>query len=445
MALTIDERKDRYYKLVLDRGTAVYSSWKKHGVASKRLAARAREISESKSFKTDYGYRFQALVFAYALSLRVEKRYGTFLRKLFLYFAYHRERKALALLKRIWGLQDFADMRDMIALESERVSVEISHLIDRESMHGGRRFAMDEVTLDEELQNFIEECIQEEKQKTLETELETSDAESVEIQDGQTSLPAEEMEREKISIKEFEPTAEKVETGKKEPKPTKTERLEKEETSKETEVSETVKETKTEEKLVVETPIVVETETVVTEQEREAAPSPFPIFREPVNKAPVTDKKEARVVNKEQNETKPEREKSGNVSKSTREELERQKTPFPIFRDPHKPAASAAPTEAKPVEPTKIDLNRVESKPAWIDTVSEENRARITSNVTMSEEQIGALATQIQEQAKEFLAQEELAWREKISVSEGVNKAPTNVQSTSNTRNNNPVAPSHKK
>ena len=93
----------------------------------------------------------------------------------------------------------------------------------------------------------------------------------------------------------------------------------------------------------------------------------------------------------------------------------------------------------------EIDVKPVESKAVPRAAVSEENQARINANVTMSKEQIGAIVEQLKEQAQQIMAQEEQAWREKISVSEGVNKAPSKVQPTASSRNNNVAVPSHKK
>ena len=444
MALTIDERKDRYYKLVLEKGTAVYFSWVKQGIASKRLVAKAKEYAYNKRLKTDYGYRFQALVFAYALSLRVEKRYRTFLRKIFHWFAYRRERKALALLKRIWGLQDFSDIRDMIALESERIALEIAHRIDRESMRGGRRFGIDEIAMDEELRNFLEECLQEETQKTSDTELENADAEQIERYENPTALQGEEKEREKISVREFE-AVERTGEEKKDFQPAKSERLEKaERVGKETEKPQSVQEEKTVEKSVAETSILAET--IVAEQKHEETPSPFPVFLEPANKAPRSGKKEEIVAGKEQTESKSDGEKSTNAEKNTQMENERQKSPFPVFRNADKGLANSTvnSTANTAEQRLEIDVKPVESK-AVPRVVSEENQARINANVTMSKEQIGAIVEQLKEQAQQIMAQEEQAWRENISVSDGMNKASTKVQPTSSSRNNNAVAPSHKK
>ena len=88
MALTMDEIKNRYYKLVLEKGNAVYASFGKRGMTSKRLVVQANTYAFDKRLKTDGVFRFHALAFAYALGLRVEKRYSTFLRKLFRIFAF---------------------------------------------------------------------------------------------------------------------------------------------------------------------------------------------------------------------------------------------------------------------------------------------------------------------------------------------------------------------
>lgn len=88
MALTTSERKERYYRFVLDRANALCSSWGKRAVRSKQLVVQAKEYAFDKRLKTNISYRFQVLVFTYALELRIAKRYGMLLRKIFHIFAF---------------------------------------------------------------------------------------------------------------------------------------------------------------------------------------------------------------------------------------------------------------------------------------------------------------------------------------------------------------------
>ena len=101
MTLTIDELKERYYKVVLEKGSEIYSFWCKNKTKSKRIVAKANEYAFDKRLKSNEKVRFYALAFAYALGLRLEKRYRRFLCKLLRLFAFIRERKALRILKKV--------------------------------------------------------------------------------------------------------------------------------------------------------------------------------------------------------------------------------------------------------------------------------------------------------------------------------------------------------
>ena len=52
--LTLDERKERYYKLVLEKSHEIYFSWSKDGTTSKQLVTQANEYAFDKRLKTDY-------------------------------------------------------------------------------------------------------------------------------------------------------------------------------------------------------------------------------------------------------------------------------------------------------------------------------------------------------------------------------------------------------
>ena len=86
MTLTLDQRKERYYKLVLEKASTLHSSWVTNSITSKKLVEKANEYAFSTKIKTDANYRFKACVFIVALGIRIKKRYNTFFRRLFRIF-----------------------------------------------------------------------------------------------------------------------------------------------------------------------------------------------------------------------------------------------------------------------------------------------------------------------------------------------------------------------
>jgi hypothetical protein len=79
----------------------------------------------------------------------------------------------------------------------------------------------------------------------------------------------------------------------------------------------------------------------------------------------------------------------------------------------------------------------------FIMTASEENKARMIMNLTMSKEQIDSIIAQKEAEAKMIMEQEENAWREQISVQENMRAEP--LSQAVNTQSNNGVVQSIKK
>ena len=149
-----DERKKRYHKRVVERGNAVYAFWLKHKTRSKKIVMKANEYAFDKRLTKDVSYRFQVLAFVYALSLRLERRYRGFLRKLFRLFAFLRERSALALLKRVLGFTSYTDLREIIDVESEKLSKTLSQQADDNSTGGGKVSTSGALAEDAEFKSF---------------------------------------------------------------------------------------------------------------------------------------------------------------------------------------------------------------------------------------------------------------------------------------------------
>ena len=181
MAITMDERKDRYYKLVVKKGSAIYSLWGNSGTISKQIVAKANEYAFDERLKSDYSYRFQVLAFTYALELRLEKRYKGFFRKLFRLFAYLRETEACRLLKRVMGFSSATPMLEMISVEMERLAMRLSERDDDQTAGGGKRVGASDMTLEEGLQSILGENVQEE-QKTEEKDVNSAEKDGAEVQ-----------------------------------------------------------------------------------------------------------------------------------------------------------------------------------------------------------------------------------------------------------------------
>ena len=460
MTPTIDELKNRYYKLVVKKADVIYSSWGKKRKTSKLIVIKANKYIFDKRLKADGAFRFQALAFAYALGMRLQKRYATFLRKLFHLFAFIRERDAFKRLKRALGFDSFTDMREAIKAEIENVFAMISRRRKREETGGGKRTEIGKLSIEEEMEKFLEDCALEESQKGNEKDIGPDKEEQVESKEALSPVKIEGVEREKINLVEIEQAEKELEFKKEGAQKTKTEQTKQEQIFQEkTAPIESENEVKTTEKSVASTSILAEL--MVAEQEKEEElPSPFPIFRDENNEKTVVGKNETFNVHQEHVETNSTMEKTEKVEEKTWFEEMQSKSPFPIFRGEKfgdinpidkpidKPFEGPAEKErlqgsideylSDEITPVKRPLYKKME-------VSEENRARIELNVTMSKQQIDALVSQIKENANLVMAQEEQAWREKISIAEGGNEEKPTVKTVVSSQNNEEVINALKK
>ena len=461
MGLTIDERKERYYKLVLEKANKIYSSWGTNGITSKQLVAKANAYAFDNRLKTNADYRFYTLAFAVALGIRLEKRYGTFFRRLFRFFAYIRERAALKTLKSVLGFHSYTDIREMTEVEAEKIIVLLSQQENRRATGGGKRFETGDITLDEALNSFFNECIQEDEPTAAENNVDTDKVKNSDDHGEPSPMKLEEAQREKISVEELENGELVGEQKKKTNSPTKIEKAEKE-TAKmtETDVAENKKAEKPVEKTVASTSILAET--MVLEQGREEdLPSPFPVFREKSeSKTAIDDKKES-VPSKEKNEPKIERGNDENANKDIHAETNRDKSPFPVFHG-EKTGAVKAPEKAvereikenkeiKEIKEIKefkefkeFDLSEEKTLHTQAE-ISDENKVRIALNVTMRNEEIQAIVEQLKAAANVEMQKEEQAWREKISIESGGNETKLSVKENAPSSNKGAITPGPKK
>lgn len=394
MTLTTDERKEEYYKQVAQKGLAIYSQWKGCRISSKALVSKANEYAFDQRLKMDVDYRIQVLSFAYALGLRIAHRYRTFIQKLFRLFAYLKERDALQLLKRVMAFHNETDILDIIELEMETNAVYILQSIDSQSMGGGKHSAMEEISIQEDMQSLFKGETKGDAQK------------SAAISDDQTKQGLAKMhdaEREKISVAELkvnknEATEKKASVQKDKDVQHTKDKFE----QKDIDTLKDKKEEKNVEKSVANTSIFVEM-MELKQAQREETDSVFPIFRASVDgKVKVNDKEDS-VVN-EQYEIKFTQDNGEDIGNDARAESNQIKDPFPLFSDENGDS-----------------LNDADE--------STENKARLALKSNMTKVQIGRNTAQLQESTKRIMKQEERARREKNSILES-SKAEETEQET---------------
>ena len=309
--------------------------------------------------------------------------------------------------------------------------------LDQESKGGGKRFKMGELSIEEQFEEFLEECTKEDAQKKTDKDL-TEDKKEVDEKKGEkTPTKEEEKDREKISVdesKDFDVEDIEREEPAKETKPQHLERLEEE--GKETDLPDAPKEEKPAEKSAANPFIISE---VKGDSQSFESDTPFPVFRE--NGEDMVGARKEDSISKGENEGKATTEKTESLDGERRVNDEKLNTPFPVF---NKERAGAVNTPEKPIEkPTEKPIDKIDEKlfeNIVIPTkeknvgnqmyVSEENKARIALNVTMSDAQIHSIVQQLIQSADMVVEQETTAWREKISVGEeskGPQNAPKNA------------------
>ena len=205
--------------------------------------------------------------------------------------------------------------------------------------------------------------------------------------------------------------------------------------SEETEEPEENRQEKATQKSVACTSIL--TEMFITGEEYiDAHPSPFPIFNKTDVVQSAVGEKEVFLSTKEAKEITFSVEKGESVESNPHSETEWGKSPFPVF---HEEKGVPARVTQKPIEKelkTDIEIKlKIEEPVQKGMEISEENKARIALNSTMSKEQIEAIAVQIQAAAKVIMEEEEQAWREQIAVNESVKVTQTIAKAVANSQN----------
>lgn len=437
MSLTLEQRKERYYKFAKEKADRIYSLWEANKLTSKQIVAKAYEYAFDSRLKTNAEYRFYAYAFALALRVRLENRYGTFLRRLFRFLAYIRERNVLKTLKSVLGFNGNIDIREMLDVEVEKITVLLANRPSGQSTNGGKSLDSLEITI-EEFDNFFEECIREDEPNTVGRDLGVEKANPSDTKDEPFKANADDEKREKFSVKEFEKSERADEIKKENNSFSKAKQSEKQTDNRtETDIVEKGNIGKAVEKTVANTSILAET-LVLAQDRKEDAPSPFPVFREKPEGKPVVNGKENSTFSKENNERQSARDGVESLDKDIRDDANREKSPFPVF-DKDKitlvkvPETTVAKEEQiiKTVNNTKVidvaktlnDIKEIanvnssyEMTMHALSNISEENRTRGLLNIKMSEKEINAIAQQVKLAAEMELAKEEQDWREQISI-----------------------------
>lgn len=405
MAFTIDQRKDEYFTYILEEGKKAYATWKDRGTSSKKIAARAKKYAYSKRLQADFFYRFRALIFLCALELRLKKRYAKFLKKLFLFFPFLRERSAFRLLKRMLGHTSEAQIRDLISVEMERFAMEVSKLKDVESADGGKTFFLNDTSILMELQSFFELCAEAEAQGIEPVDLLLEEMHApMDPPEGNVSQSG--VKREKLALDSLE-KAQHQRTQKETIQEKTLEKGEKKgEEGKQVQDEKKTPEKKAE-KLTPSTAIPSEIAAAFSEEVQEEN-SPFPIFREEKSDGKPLENKELRDGN-ESKDAQEKKDVAESVEKGASLESEKERSPFPVFRNGREEGAAKG-VENPAEKGLKEDVSDTSAQAKKY--LSYENQARIALRDSLSDAEKQAIAMRLQEMAAAHASVEEQKWLE---------------------------------
>ena len=161
---------------VIERGYEIYDEWTAKGLSSTGIVSCVeRAVADSWSKRTPASF-VEALACLFALDIRVNEKYDTFLKCLFSYFSWRRETNALKRNKNTLHITESTDIRTVIEIELQRLREkfegEESDEGDDET-HGGKRNgkAEEEVAAEEKGQEQAQEQSKDENaEKTSEEE-----------------------------------------------------------------------------------------------------------------------------------------------------------------------------------------------------------------------------------------------------------------------------------
>lgn len=208
---------------VIERGYAIYDEWNKKNLKSKqvvRFVENATDLEYTGSTKKSY---YEALSCLFALDMRINEKYNSFWRRVFLYFSWRREINALNRFKKILHIADGTDIRDAIVIAIEKLAEELEDERNEDGdddTHGGKRNekAEDEAATEE---NGIEDSPEEknEAEKLADKEEKEKDSEQIEeepIENAQQEEAKEDISEKKETAEIQQEEAEMTATDEKE-------------------------------------------------------------------------------------------------------------------------------------------------------------------------------------------------------------------------------------
>lgn len=135
---------------VIDSGYAIYDEWNQKKLRSKQVVRFVEKVAYAKN--TDSPESYEALACLFALDMRINEKYNSLLRRVFLYFAWRREMRAFKLLKGILNIKKNEDVRDLIEqkLRQLRDGVESENDEDDDVGGGKRNGSPDEAEITSE-------------------------------------------------------------------------------------------------------------------------------------------------------------------------------------------------------------------------------------------------------------------------------------------------------
>ena len=130
---------------IIERGYDIYDEWIDNGFSSHEILSYVDRITAAlQSKKTTDAYA-EALSYLFALDIRISEKYSSFLRRIFSYFSWRREVRALNALKGALNVPiSVSDIRTAIevALKKLRENINAEEVDEEDDeTHGGKRNA----------------------------------------------------------------------------------------------------------------------------------------------------------------------------------------------------------------------------------------------------------------------------------------------------------------
>ena len=194
---------------VIKRGYAIYDDWNSKKFTSRKIVGSVRHMVASVRKNGTNSVYIEALSYLFALDMRMKEKYNHFLLRLFLYFFWRNEMRALQLLKGVCHISDkHGDMRAAIEVElqklRERMETEESEGKDNDVRGGKRNGKADEeaVAAEEKQQDQVKEETQKEIHKEASEKEETKEL-SEEKSEELTDQISNKEQKDEISEKQY--------------------------------------------------------------------------------------------------------------------------------------------------------------------------------------------------------------------------------------------------